>query len=39
MTVWDIKGSIFSDKIRGVPHLVNYLDNGYWNIKTTEVNS
>ena len=32
------KSSTFSNKIRGVLHLVNYLDNGYENVKITKVN-
>ena len=38
--VWEflsIRGSIFSNKIRGVQHLVNYLDSGCQNIKITKI--
>ena len=33
------KSSTFSNKIRGVLHLVNYLDNGYENVKITKLTS
>ena len=31
-----IRGSIFSNKIRGLPYFVNYLDKGYSNIKNNK---